>query len=315
MALSSPDGPGGDEASAPRHPRLVAAVVAATALLVVVAMAVRAEDNGDGTDAGSPLVGHLLSGMLTGALVVCTIVAGVVAWLRLRQGRRPRPTADAPEPPPWWVRPLATLVGLALLTLLAIFLGPGRGPDLNTLSQFTPTTEAPAGDEPSTGDEPRSTGSKGPLAFLAGGVLIAAAAAALAVAALRTPSASAVGDGGDVDEGDGLDDASAQPVLRALDASLADLGSEPDPRRAVVAAYARMEAVLGSAGLPRRPNETSAEYCRRVLERLGAAAHAAARLTALFERARYSEHPIDDAMRAEAIDAVHQVRDDVAVHA
>lgn len=314
MALSSPGGRGGDEASAPRHPGLVAAVVAATALLVVVAMAVRAEGNGDGTDAGSPLVGHLLSGMLTGALVVCTIVAGVVGWLRLRQGRRPRPTADAPEPPPWWVRPLATLVGLAVLTLLAIFLGPGRGPDLNTLSKFTPTTEARA-DERSTGDEPRLTGSKGPLAFLAGGVLIAAAATALAVATLRTPSTSAVADGVDADEGDDLDDASAQPVLRALDASLADLGSEPDPRRAVVAAYARMEAVLGSAGLPRRPNETSAEYCRRVLERLGAAAHAAARLTALFERARYSEHPIDDAMRAEAIDAVHQVRDDVAVHA
>ncbi len=312
MALRSREGREGDAWSAPRHPGLVAAVVAAAALLTVVAMAVRVEGDGDGTDAGSPLVGHLLSGMLTGALVVSTIVAGVVGWLRLRQGRRPRRNADAAEPPAWWVRPLATLVGLALLALLVSVLGPGRGPDLHALSQFTPTTAAPADDEEVTGDDPSRSSEL--FAFVAGGLLIAAAAAALAVTALRSPSGPVV-TVGDADEGEELDDAAAHPLLGALDASLADLRSEPDPRRAVVAAYARMEAVLGSAGLPRRSHETSAEYCRRVLERLGAAAGAAARLTALFERARYSEHPIDDAMRAEAIEAVHQVRNDMAVQA
>jgi hypothetical protein len=289
---------------------VVAAVVVAAALLIVVAMAVQSRREGDGADTGSPVVGQLLAGMLTGTLVVCTIVAGVVWWVRLRHGRRPRPTVDAPDPAPWWVRPLATLVALAMLTLLVTFLG--RGPSLGGLAPDASTTEpVPADDEGSTGDG-RSIGDYGPLAFLAGGFVVLAVAAVLALAAMRSPTRP-VGVDGDEHGGDDPEDGLTRPVAWALDASLADLSSEPDPRRAVLAAYARMEAVLGSGGLPRRSTETSGEYCRRVLVHLGAGGDAATRLTALFERARYSEHRIDDAMRAEAIDAVHQVRDDLVV--
>jgi len=306
--MISPDGRHGARGSAPQSP-VVAPVVVAAALLIIVAMAVRSQGDRDGTDAGSPLVGQLLFGMLTGAFVVCAVVAGVVWWIRLRQGRRPRPTVDAPEPPPWWVRPLATLVALAVLSLIAVF--GGRGPYLAPQSpdETPPPQSAPTDDTGSTGDR-RSIG-EDPFAFVAGGLVVLAVAAGLAVAVLRRPTVA--GDYGEDQADDDLDDESAQPVARALDASLADLSSEPDPRRAVLAAYARMEAVLESGGLPRRTTETSAEFCRRVRVRLGAGRDAASRLTALFERARYSEHPIDDAMRAEAIDAVHQVRDAVAV--
>lgn len=300
-----------DDGSAQHRSRVVAAVVVAAALLIVVAMAVQSRREGDGADTGSPVVGQLLAGMLTGTLVVCTIVAGVVWWIRLRHGRRPRPTADAPDPAPWWVRPLATLVALAMLTLLVTFLG--RGPSLGGLAPDASTTNEPipADDERSTGDG-HSIGDNGPLAFLAGGFAALAVAAVLALAAMRGPTRPV---GADEDEhgGDDPEDGSARPVAWALDASLADLSSEPDPRRAVLAAYARMEAVLESGGLPRRSTETSGEYCRRLLVRLGAGGDAATRLTALFERARYSDHRIDDAMRAEAIDAVHQVRDDLVV--
>jgi hypothetical protein len=285
--MISPDGRHGARGSAPQSP-VVAPVVVAAALLIIVAMAVRSQGDGDGTDAGSPLVGQLLFGMLTGAFVVCAVVAGVVWWIRLRQGRRPRPTVDAPEPPPWWVRPLATLVALAVLTIVAVF--GGRGPYLAPQSpdETPPPQSAPTDDTGSTGDR-RSIG-EDPFAFVAGGLVVLAVAAGLAVAVLRRPTVA--GDYGEDQADDDLDDESAQPVARALDASLADLSSEPDPRRTT---------------------ETSAEFCRRVLVRLGAGRDAASRLTALFERARYSEHPIDDAMRAEAIDAVHQVRDAVAV--
>jgi hypothetical protein len=57
-----------------------------------------------------------------------------------------------------------------------------------------------------------------------------------------------------------------EPVLEgALRLSLEDLRREPDPRRAIVAAYARMLAVLGRLGIGRRAAEAPLEYLRRVL--------------------------------------------------
>ena len=50
---------------------------------------------------------------------------------------------------------------------------------------------------------------------------------------------------------------------------LDDLRAEPDPRRkAVIAAYARLERVLAAAGRPRQLTETAEEYVVRILDRL-----------------------------------------------
>ena len=43
----------------------------------------------------------------------------------------------------------------------------------------------------------------------------------------------------------------SRPLAAAVDESLDDLRAEPDPRRAVIAAYARLERVLAAHGLPR----------------------------------------------------------------
>jgi len=98
-----------------------------------------------------------------------------------------------------------------------------------------------------------------------------------------------------------------------LDETLDDLERERDPRRAVIAAYARMERSLGAYGLPRRPWEAPLEYLGRVLTELTGSGTAARRLTALFERAKFSEHSIDAAMKQDAIAAVVAVRDDLRV--
>lgn len=87
-----------------------------------------------------------------------------------------------------------------------------------------------------------------------------------------------------------------------------DLEAEPDPRRAVVAAYARMEGSLARHGLRRLPSQTPLEYLRRLLAELSGRAEAAARLTALFEEARFSTHSIDATMKREAIDALRAIR-------
>jgi len=98
---------------------------------------------------------------------------------------------------------------------------------------------------------------------------------------------------------------------RMLDETLDDLRRERDPRRAVIAAYARMERSLGSYGLARRPAEAPLEYLGRVLAELTGSAAAARRLTALFERAKFSEHSIDARMKEDAIAAVGAVRDEL----
>ena len=58
---------------------------------------------------------------------------------------------------------------------------------------------------------------------------------------------------------------SQQAVSLALDESLDDLRNEPDLRRAIIAAYARMEAALAGVGLARRPSEAPLEYMERAL--------------------------------------------------
>ena len=92
---------------------------------------------------------------------------------------------------------------------------------------------------------------------------------------------------------------------------IGELEAEPDARRAVIAAYARMEGVLGRHGLRRAPSETPVEYLGRILGGLTARTDAVARLTVLFEEAKFSRHEIDNGMKREAIDALGAIRDDL----
>jgi hypothetical protein len=98
--------------------------------------------------------------------------------------------------------------------------------------------------------------------------------------------------------------------VRALDDAIEDLRREPDPRRAVVAAYARMEQALSYHGLPRRLSEAPYEYLARVGRELDAQ-EPIAELTDLFEEAKFSEHSVDEGMRGRAIDALLSVRREV----
>ena len=98
---------------------------------------------------------------------------------------------------------------------------------------------------------------------------------------------------------------------RILDDALDDLRRERDPRRAVIAAYARMESLLAAHGLPRHPAEAPFEYLPRVLAELQAGSRSAFELTALFERAKFSHHAIDSELKEEAIEALETVRDEL----
>jgi uncharacterized protein DUF4129 len=84
-----------------------------------------------------------------------------------------------------------------------------------------------------------------------------------------------------------------------------------DPRAAVLVAYARMEAALARAGLARRASEAPREYLSRLEAGLGGGRAPAARLTGLFERARFSAHPIGEDVRRDALGALDALRADL----
>ncbi len=102
-----------------------------------------------------------------------------------------------------------------------------------------------------------------------------------------------------------------EDVAESIGDAIDDLEAEPDPRRAVIAAYARMEGVFGRHGLRRDPSETPTEYLRRILLGLTSQTDAVRTLTGLFEQAKFSAHSIDGRMKQDAIDALRMIRDDL----
>ncbi len=90
--------------------------------------------------------------------------------------------------------------------------------------------------------------------------------------------------------------------------SLDDLRRERDARRAVIAAYVRMERVMARVGLGREPSEAPVEFLERALLHLRAGAGSVRRLTGLFEEAKFSEHVVSERMRVEAIDALSRLQ-------
>jgi hypothetical protein len=114
-----------------------------------------------------------------------------------------------------------------------------------------------------------------------------------------------------------LDDEDEPTLQEELAASMTDalddLAAEPDARRAVIAAYARMERAFARHGLQRKASETPVEYLRRILLGLTSRTDAVRRLTDLFEQAKFSRHEIDSSMKQDAIDALRTIRDDLQV--
>ena len=103
----------------------------------------------------------------------------------------------------------------------------------------------------------------------------------------------------------------AEALSDVLEETLEDLRAERDPRRAVIAAYARLERAVGAYGLPRRPAEAPLEYLGRMLGELSVSRPAVRRLTLLFERAKFSQHEVGLEMKEQAIAALQQVQEEL----
>jgi hypothetical protein len=105
----------------------------------------------------------------------------------------------------------------------------------------------------------------------------------------------------------------AEAALSAVQASLAALEEERDPRRAVIAAYRQMELALSAAGVRRGDSESPREYLDRTIGSLDCSDAPVRTLTVLFEHARFSLRRIDSSQRDEALSALLTLRDELEV--
>jgi Domain of unknown function (DUF4129) len=102
----------------------------------------------------------------------------------------------------------------------------------------------------------------------------------------------------------------AEPVAEQRTAP-ADLRAHTDARQAVIATYAEMERELGSRDLRRDPAEGPREYLGRVIGHVRGSRPALRRLTVLYERARFSVHPVDRAMQNDAVDSLEAMQSEL----
>jgi hypothetical protein len=101
-------------------------------------------------------------------------------------------------------------------------------------------------------------------------------------------------------------------LAEAVDTGLAriDSGTATD---AVIACWVALEQAAASAGVPRDPAETPAEFTVRVLGIGGISEPQLIRLGELYREARYSTHGSSEQARTEARAALLRLRDELAV--
>jgi hypothetical protein len=277
--------------------RAFLAVAGVSALVAFVAVASRGNAPRLGEDApvGRPpaLIADYLA---TLALLIVPLGAVLIVWGMLQKRMAPARKGGVKRSPLASLVLFVALVGLAFWAVKHLNQNE-NGPRLPTV----PTQTAPAAGKGKDNQGPGEAQFSWLAALTLGSIGLAFAVTFLIAARHRRRGLPP-----------GL---SQQLVAEILEESLDDLRAEPDPRRAVIRTYARMERTFGAHGVPRRPFEAPLEYLERLLGVVEASAHSVRRLTQLFERARFSEHEVDQHMRDEAIEALVALREELAVPA
>ena len=271
-----------------RVARVGGPVLLVLALVAIVSVAARGSTSSGSTASNAPgdtLLDTIFSLLLLLAVAwVAISVFSVVRW-REHEFSAPKRRND--------IRAIATL--LAFGFALALYVRE-RGWHLAFTPQQTPLDRSDGGAGVPGFDAGPDPGYRFQFAWLP--VVAALAVAALVLANRRANPSSAQAE-------------LAEELALTLDLSLDDLRAETDPRRAVIAAYARLERVLAAHGEPRQDADTPEEHLARVLGHLDVDRRAVRRLVDLFVQAKFSQHEVDARMKDEAIGALEQVRDEL----
>jgi hypothetical protein len=97
-------------------------------------------------------------------------------------------------------------------------------------------------------------------------------------------------------------------ILATIEAMLDD----PDPKTAIIGAYAHLLEKLSASGAARRDYEGPKEHLHRVLTVLDVPAQPLEKLIGLFEEARFSTHRLTAGHRDVALDALRRVAAELA---
>ncbi len=267
-------------------------------LLIVVAFAARGgHPSGNGEFVSRAVPATLQDSLVT--LLVIAYVVAVVAVIVLFFKRRP---LSAPRESRWLRNYLTVLAVMLLATLFGYWAirhghlrhsdakpAPVKGQPRSSggLRQLPPGATRPAHFQ-----WPLALGLVG--LVIVGGVLVY-------IRERRAPSPRGTAAGVEVE------------LAHAVETTIDDLRRERDARRAVIAAYAKMERVFATHGLGRLPAEAPLEYVARVLRTLHVRESAVQSLTRLFEYAKFSSHDIDTTLKEEAIAALVAVSEDLQV--
>lgn len=285
--------------------RVAALGIAATLLVAGVVLASRPAPvaGGDGPANAGPVIALLHLIEIAGLAV--ELFAFLVLLLILRYFRRQEqePEEELYQEPrrlPWALRLL--LVALPLLQIAAIMYA------ITRIGGETPEAMPALPASPPGGPVERfftQVGASLGLAWweVAVSVVLAVAAFIALVRVLRAPRP--------ITHAEPEEPRPAQVLATAVAAGLRDARGEPDPRRAVIAAYATLEAMLAAQGFPRRAVEAPLEYMARLFGELELNAEALRTLTDLFELARFSPHDITPATKARAIGALTALERDL----
>jgi uncharacterized membrane protein len=102
-------------------------------------------------------------------------------------------------------------------------------------------------------------------------------------------------------------------VIAAVDAGLVELSdTDADPRRAVIACWVRLERAAAAAGTPRLIGDSPTELVTRLLEGHQVSRRTLEGLAEVYREARYATRPVDERSRQAAIEALRQLRAELA---
>jgi hypothetical protein len=289
--------------------RLLALPLLAT-LIVAVAVGAAARSSTSAVGRANPDVSlYASSALLT--LFGMAVLAGAVYVISvfLSAGR---PHGPEKERTPFSLRTqLIVLAGtLGVLALAVLLLVVALGPKTNHGEPLV-TVPTKSGGYPKQSIIPYSVGAGATTA----GTVLAVAAAALAVSYWRRRRRR---HGAEPFLAELLARQVETPPIPDLDfaaslagLSIADPRSEPDARKAVIAAWMAMTDVIGRHWRARHESEAPREYLELALAGAGVGRASAGRLTTLFEWARWSERPVGEEMRSDAVAALEAVRDEL----